>query len=34
VIRGTAASAHARARVEILPELCALAWRQTRQETG
>lgn len=33
VIRGTAASAEARARVEVLPELMALAWRQA-QATG
>ncbi|SFR88401.1 phosphotransferase [Sphingomonas jatrophae] len=30
VLRGTAASAQARARVAVLPELMALAWSQTR----
>lgn len=33
VIRGTAASAQAKARVKVLPELFQLAWQQTRQIT-
>ena len=34
VLRGTAASAQARARVAVLPELFALAWRQAQIAGG
>jgi hypothetical protein len=31
VIRGTASSAQARERVQVFPELAALAWRQAEK---